>query len=166
MRTIILFVITTLLFTKVIAQKKTDNFGIKSVKLYCVEWNIKSNIAFTIENFKERYKYYFENKGNNLDIMFFDYQDCIEKLSKQEIIQTDSAGYNMIRTYIELKFNKNQKLELYFDVNGNYYFQNKWFKRNDCLYYNLFKYFSNILTQSSIIEKNKTKCQDAIWHDN
>jgi hypothetical protein len=129
---------------KIYAQGNLDNDGIKRVKIYAVEWDIKSKFAFTIDNFKTRYSYYFEIPELNVDDLFMDYNECVELLSSQKTISSDSAASDYIRQYVELRFYKRKTIKIYFDIRGNYYFKNKWHVRQDGLYYNLFRYFSDV----------------------
>ncbi|HET6243686.1 MAG: hypothetical protein H0V01_04745 [Bacteroidetes bacterium] len=149
--------------SNIYAQKDSE-VGVTLIKIYTVEWNLKSKIAYTMDNFKGRYKYYFENNGLGLENMFVNYNDCIDKLNSQKIIPSDSASFTMIRNYVELKFEKKKSVNLYFDYQGNYYFENKWHSRNEGLYYSLFKYFSNTLVSETLIEQAKKKNNDSLWH--
>jgi len=140
--------------------------AINSIKIYSVEWNLKSKIPYTIDNFKNYYKYYFETKENDLENMFLDYNDCVEKLASQkELILSDSIKTKKINALVELAFGKNKKVELFFDYKGNFYFRNKWHARNDGLYYILFKYFSNVIISQPSIEEAKQNVKDDLWHE-
>ncbi|MGQ0828677.1 MAG: hypothetical protein ACT4ON_09805 [Bacteroidota bacterium] len=160
--TIIFFI--QFIYSNNYAQSDSGEEEITYIKIYSVEWNLKSKLAYTIDNFKDRYRYYFEYKENNLETMFIDYDDCIEKLSSQKIISSDSASEDMIRDYVELYFGKKKKIELFFDYKGNYYFQKKWHSRNDGFYYTLFKYFSNEMISKKLIEEAKKNFKDPLWH--
>lgn len=153
-KTIFIFIIFSLGFSS-FAQCKLKNNEIKKVKIYLVEWNINTKLPYTIKNFKKFYRYYFEINKCDFDDLFFDYAECIEMLSSQKSISSDTAASNFVRDYVEIRFLKGKKVKLYFDIIGNYYFKNKWYSRNDSLYYALFKYFSDLLIPQKIISQAK-----------
>lgn len=139
-----------------------------NVKIYSVEWNLKTKFPYTINNFKDYYKYYFEIKNSNLETMFMDYSDCTAKLSSQkELIIPDSirGDKKKINALVELVFDK-KIVQLFFDSKGNYYLQNKWHVKNEGLYYALFKYFSDTIIHQILIEEAMKNRIDDLWHNN
>jgi hypothetical protein len=122
--------------------------GIKKIKLYMVPWDIKSKFAFTVENLKDRYDYFFEAKPMEIDSSFLDYEDSNETLiSQKQLPDSISINRTGVVAYAKIIFPRNKKIKIYLDRNGNYFFKNKWHYRNDELYNILFKYFSEYLVK-------------------
>jgi hypothetical protein len=164
-----IFIILLILGIHFSSYSQPDIDGVRSIKMYSVEWKLMTKFPYTIDNFKKYYKYYFETKKHDLEVMFMDYNDCVGKLSSQkELILPDSISgeTKKINALIELTFDKEKTVSLFFDSRGNYYFQNKWHVKNDGLYYLLFKYFSDVIIHQAVIEDAEKNYKDKLWHGN
>jgi len=144
------------------SQKSNETY-LTTIKIYASSWNSKYLIPRTIKNIKELHSYYFKSDANDLFPMFSDFEDCKEKLSKQKILP-DSLHAIIINSLVEISFSKKKVIRIYFDMRGNFYYQDKWHKRNNELYYLLFKYFSNEIIPQKTLEECKAKYIDDLWH--
>lgn len=139
----------------------------KTIKIYAVSWQKAYRLARTINNIRQNYIYYFETEAVWLNKMFLNYEDCINQLASQsEVITSDTVSGKFKRTnvLVELYYSDTKVVSLYFNDEGDFYFQDKWHTRNDELYYSLFRYFSDELIPASTLELSKKNHKDGLWH--
>lgn len=155
-----IFLLTVLVGHKGLAQKLT---GISQVQVYAVSWDAKYNLARNPKNIKQFHEFYFKN-GNTEDFnkMFLDYNDCVEKLTKQKTL-TDSSSNRFVNALVEISFGK-KKVSVCFDRQGNFFYGNMWHVKSNELYYLLFKYFTGEIVPPKILEETKSNYKDDFWH--
>lgn len=164
MKALNLLFITCLFFKANVFSQENENADNK-VKIYCVSWNTNYKLARTTENIEKKYIYYFETDAVWLNVMFLNYEDCIEKLSKQQIIASPDTVIKAIRTNIlaELHFSDNKIVKVYFNNQGDFYFNKKWHKRKDNFYYFLFKYLSDEIIPPTTFQEVKKNYKNKMW---
>lgn len=118
-----------------------NTIGAKKVKMYLVEHEARYTIVPNISNIKHLYKYYIEIKESDVFDLFDNYADCKNNLMSRDTI---SNKYNACTVCAELYFGW-RKLSVFFMNNGDYYFQGKWYRIYNELYFLLFSPFSNIV---------------------
>lgn len=126
-----------------------------------ISWNTKYRLARTTDNFKEYHLFYFKIDGTDLSNMFDDTDDFDKKLSSSKILNEDNKRLNAM---VELKF-KDKIIPIFFDNNGNYNYNGKWYVRHDGMYFLLFKYFSDELIPNSILNKSKDNFKSDFWEN-
>jgi hypothetical protein len=139
------------------------------IRIYAVSWNTKYKLARTTENIKKTHLYYFKSKESWVNIMFDGYKDCIQKLSnRKEIERPENYSGSKVKTrlYVEILFNPKKIIKIYFDNEGNYYFMNKWYVKNNGLYYLLFNYFSDEIIPETTLNSAKNNFKNEMWDFN
>ncbi len=124
---------------------------INDVEIYTIKWNAKYKFARSINNFKEYHHYYMRIGASDFNIMFLNYDDFVLTMNKNDTI---CCG-NFLNSLVEFTFENKKTLSVFFDIKGNYYFQGKWHKINNSMYYLLFQYFSDIIIPQSILDNAK-----------
>ncbi len=147
---------------KAFAFSKNIN-EVDTLKIYLIKWNKRRGFAIGFRNFKEYYEYYFETNGSDLYKMFDDYEDCINKLTSSDTIPYKKA--TLYNSLVEIQFKNGKIVEIYFDIKGHYFFQRKWYKMNNDLYYLLFKYFSNYVVPGNVLKKTEKNYKGGFWYD-
>lgn len=159
----IFFSITSLALFSSFCSQENEGKKVSSTKCYMVAWDTKYNFPITTENIKKRCAYIFENKRPELDLMFFDYKDCVKKLVSQDTLANETS--NIVSSCAELNFG-NKKLILFFKNSGDYFFGDKWHKVNSGLYYYLFNNLSNTIIPELTLNRAKNIVKDRFWHPN
>ncbi|MBA3680508.1 MAG: hypothetical protein H0W73_05000 [Bacteroidetes bacterium] len=164
MRVLTILLIICIFFSTDIFSQKNES-GDKKIKIYSISWNTAYKLARTTKNIKQKYIYYFETDVTWLDVMFLNYEDCIEKLSKQKVIASADSLSKAIRTnvLVELCFPNKRIVKVYFNNEGDFYFNGNWHKRNDGFYYLLFKYFSDEIIPPTTFQEAKKNYKDKLW---
>jgi len=153
-----------LFFLFPIFTKSQNIVEIEKIKIYLINSNAKYRSAIGIEDFKANYQYYFETSGDILYKMFYDYNDCIDKLkTKTSIIYERET--KLLNSLVELQFSEQKVIQIYFDIKGNYYFMGDWHKMNNELYYILFKYFSNEILPQKILGLSRKLSRGDFWYE-
>lgn len=146
------------------SQKKEQKD--KEIKVYAVSWNTAYKLARTTENIQKTALYFFKSNETWVDVMFSDYEDCFQKLTKQKTIELpDNFSGSKVKTrvLVEIVFKPKKIIKVFFDNEGNFFFDNKWHVRNDEFYYLLFKYFSNEIVPEKILSTAKSNFKDELW---
>lgn len=142
------------------AQKEA---AINQIETFAVSWDAKYNLARNPKNIKQYHEFYFRN-GNTEDFnkMFLDYNDCVEKLTKQKTL-TDSSSNRFVNVLVEISFGK-KIVSVCFDRQGNFFYGNTWHVKSNEMYYLLFKYFSGEIVPPKVLEETKSNYKDDFWH--
>lgn len=133
---------------------------IVSIEYYLNQWDAKTVVARKPDNFKDLHHYYFKNYSPDFFLMFDDLSDCINKIESREKIE----GTRIMKSMVCLNF-KEGSIKIYFDSQGNYYYNKNWYKRQNAFYYKLFCFFSNKLISNKILEEAKSKIKQEFWSD-
>ncbi len=125
---------------------------ISKVEISFVKWDTKYVTITTIENISERSEFFFLIKNADYFTFeeFYDYEGFIAFIGSQCAVIKEYKENIFINSYVKLYFGA-KIIELYFERYGDFYFEGKWFKRNDNLYVNLFNYFSNELVPEFVL---------------
>lgn len=128
-----------------IAQKSESIAG-ASIKMYLIEWDLKTKFPYTSEEFMNHYRYMFEAKFAYNDSLFIDGTTCEKTLISQPSLSDSLISKRKhVVSRVIVTYSKKEKYELFFDRNGNYLYNGKWYLKNDYLYDYVFKYFSSDL---------------------
>jgi hypothetical protein len=158
---LILFIFTQTAFGQMNSEKG-------KFKLYSRDCGAFYKQALTLENYKFQSEYNFEQNENSLTLLFYDFEDCIAKLTKQKEFFSSDSLYKpkLINSVVEIYFSNNISLTIAFDCKGNYLLNNKWHKQNYELTYALFKCFSKIIIDPKVLYKaEQERNKDLLWHD-
>lgn len=138
-----------------IKAQKNNNFGGASVKLYLIEWDLKTKFPYTAEYFMKYYRYTFEANIIYNDSLFFDNESCKKTLMTQPKLKDSiNTEKKHVVCFATIKYSKKEKFNLFFDREGNYQYDGVWYSKNLDLYRFLFSYFSNIIVKDPIQMKN------------
>ena len=138
-----------------------DSGKVDSVQMYLIEWNKKRRFAVGMRNFREHHEHYFKTDGLVFYRMFDDYQDCVNKLSSRDTVMYDNG--TLLNSLIELKFQDGNTVEIFFDIRGNYFFNDSWYKMHDDFYFILFRYFSNLIIPNGLLDEAKRNLNEGEW---
>ena len=155
----ILILLSLVVLTSFKVYEEYDS--VVKIKVYMVRWDAKYRIIRTTENIQQNYLYYFEKDGTSLSNMFDDYDDCLLKLQSQSRCQEECS--KKASAFVEMVFEDNKVVRLYFKNTGEYYFDGKWYTMNEGLYYYLFRYFSNELIPKRTLSKAMLETSNDFW---
>lgn len=156
----LLIIITSIIFSLPTFSQENEP-EIKGINIYMISWNTKYRLARTIDNFKEFHLYYFKVDGTDLSNLFDDSADTDKKLSSSKILNEENKRLNAM---VELEF-KDKIITVFFDNDGNYNYNNKWYHKHDGMYLLMFKYFSDELIPKSILDKSKDNFKSDFWEN-
>jgi hypothetical protein len=114
-----------------------------------------------MDKFKEFHEYSFNIKDDDFDNMFPDYDECVKNLNSWDTLKTKPSFLNSL---VEITFENGEKLEVFFDMKGHYFFEGNWHKINNEFYYLLFKYFSNELIPNAVLNSAKNNSKGDFWY--
>lgn len=143
-------------------MQQTLSEDIDSIEIYAIRWQPGRPYARSPKNFKDLSEFYFSTSEIYLNVFYTDYDEFFSNLDSR-LIARDSIHY--LNSMVILTFVNKKKLVLYFDLNGNYFFNDKWHMVQPELYYVLFRYFSNIIIPSSTLDYCKKKYRGDFWYD-
>jgi hypothetical protein len=108
----------------------SDN-SFKKIKIYLSPWKNKYNTPTTIENIKDRVNCSFQTKrlvfGEHT--IFEDYETWCDFITKQTLFDGERIG-GFVSSYAIIYF-RFKKVKLFFDYQGRFYYNKKWYKRNE-----------------------------------
>lgn len=135
-----------------------------STKSYLMEWEPKYVLYPSVGDIRQRAQYIFIDNDPDIKLFFSDSASCVEKLkSREEKKAKKRRNYSCLS--VDLFFEDSSSISLFFNNNGDYYFDGKWYKMHPGLYYYLFRFFSNSLVPASILEiaRKENKGEPAFW---
>lgn len=159
------FLLFTIFSSSLFSQK--NNQEDKEIRVYAVSWNTSYKLAHTTDNIKQTSLYFFKTTEPWVNIMFDNYEDCVQKLNSRKVLDLpeDASGTKVkTRVLVEILFDQKNVIKVFFDNSGNYYFNNKWHIRNDEFYYAIFKYFSNEIIPETILLETKKNSKGGLWN--
>ena len=119
--------------------QKSENIAGSSIKMYLIEWDLKTKFPYTSDEFMNHYRYTFEAKFAYNDSLFFDGTTCKRTLISQPSLSDSLISKRKhVVSRVIITYSKKEKYELFFDYNGNYLYNGKWYIKNDSLYNYLF----------------------------
>jgi len=133
---------------------------VKKVKIYAVNSSLRTRIPITIKDLKRYSDYRLISKDNDdFDNLFYDYKTCKELLTSQDTIPfpryRPSWRGKDCRACVKLYFCI-RTITIYFRVNGEYYFQGKYYKANKELYYCIFSFLEkDAIMPDELIEEGR-----------
>ena len=130
----------------------SDTSRIRNVKYYFMEWQKRRRFAVGFNQIKDLHEFYSEISGDRLCGLYNDYDDCLTKLYSNDTILRNKTFLNSL---VEINFVNGKTIDIYFDIKGNYYYNQQWYKINNDLYYNLFRYFSDVIIPKNVLRKAK-----------
>lgn len=130
---------------------------IDSLKYFLRTEEIKSPYVVTFENIKNYPFYIFTQTGSyDFNNNFTNLEGITSFLKENERIDTIFNTSNVRKVISAVDFyEKSTVLTIYFDNKGNYLLNEYWYKRNEVLYFLLFKYFSNEIVHPKLLKKSK-----------
>ena len=151
-----LFIFVTILanLTSIAYSQSRNSVGIKNIKYFLVEWDLKTKFPYTVKNFDSYYRYNFTAKNVKINESFLDYENSVKKITSHEKLSlSDSLHYDerKVSSMVVLSFYNKKKIKLYFNYLGHYCYKNVWYTKDEELYKYLFKYFSNYLIKDIVI---------------
>jgi len=141
-----------------------DTISLVTIKIYLVDWQSHPTRPYSLENFNGSARYYFETGAEDFHKMFLDASEQNESLESYIEFKDASVKHHSINAMVEFIYN-HDTLIVFFDIDGNYYYKNKWHARHNEMYVLLFKYFSNELIPEKILKAAKKNYRGDFWYD-
>lgn len=153
------FLIVIIILTTV-SSLLSQNGLIDSLKIYAIKWDAQYTFARNNEGLKQFPLYCFQSNGAELNTFFLNFDDCVSKLHSGDSI----AKGGSLRALVSIVFSDGKTVDVSFDSDGNYFFQQKWYKVNSEFYYTIFKFFSNEIVSDKTLQKCKKKYRGPFWY--
>lgn len=141
-----------IIFITIFIFSNNSGENIKEVNIYIRCHDAKVPILATTDNYlKEKlFNYIFKLDGLELGVVSDNYNQFIEYLTDNSIINNNVNRY--INSCVVFKYSFSRKIIVYFDNQGNYYFNGDWYEPDYYLYVNLFKFFSDELIPNNVLK--------------